>query len=108
MVIKMIFLPCCSNKSGGAFVSCGMDDTNHKAAPSSIDESIPTPEDKSAFGDFNRVVVGDAIKIAYIQGIRLATGHAMMDIKKALEMCEDDLSKENFYKQMGIIHRNLF
>lgn len=41
----------------------------------------------------------------FIKGIRFITGYGMMDIKKALELCGEDLSRENFKKQMVFVQR---
>lgn len=50
-------------------------------------------------------LIDKTIEMAFIEGIRLATGHGMMDIKKAITMCEDELNKENFDKQIKSISR---
>lgn len=44
-------------------------------------------------------------ELAYIKGIRLMTGYGLMDIRKAVRKCGEDLSKSNFMSQMRSIHK---
>ena len=70
----------------------------------SLDTELLT-EDPTTYRIAKGGLIDESIEIAFIEGIRLATGAGMMDIKKAIRMCGDELNKENFNKQMKSIYK---